>query len=168
MSSLPQRSMIPWRRNPGGTGNAMQRRIRILLIEDDAHRIERLKSWLPSDFVVIEARSAGRAIGLLVRHREGELAGIMLDHDLQAQAITAEDRYLSGSDVVDLIVKHVEKDVPVFVHSTNTTGGPAMAKRLDSAGYWATQVPMYALTPAILSEWIDDVRDLHEDRSGDT
>ena len=72
----------------------MTRRFRILLVEDDQRRVDKFRSWLPSDVILAELRSAGQAMGFLKRIQPGELSGILLDHDLQQQALTASDAFL--------------------------------------------------------------------------
>ena len=44
-------------------------RMRILIIEDDPAREERLRSWLPADMSAMIARSAGTAMGILKRDK---------------------------------------------------------------------------------------------------
>jgi hypothetical protein len=70
------------------------------MVEDNPTRIEMLKSWLPEDVKVVVAACAGKALGVLKRDRGRVYSGILLDHDLQEQAVTATDLGLSGTDIV--------------------------------------------------------------------
>ncbi len=56
---------------------------RILIIEDDPYRIQRLKSWLPDDVKTVRATSAGRAIGVLQRDKGNLNCDLIKDLGLQ-------------------------------------------------------------------------------------
>jgi CheY-like chemotaxis protein len=137
--------------------------LRILIIEDDAERTERICSWLPDYVKPVVVTSAGKAMGLLNRDRGKVYAGIMMDHDLQEQIAAESDRHLSGTDVVESIMRNISKEVPIFIHSGNIQQGPAMASRLEKADYWVTRVPIFKLNKNILLKWIEDVRDWWEE-----
>jgi CheY-like chemotaxis protein len=137
---------------------AAVRRLRVLIIEDDRGRVRTFKSWLPEDVIPVVAWSAGRALGILERDRGNVYAGILLDHDLQQLAATGADEYLSGTQVVEAIVRNVSTEVPILVHSMNPARAPVMARRLAEAGFSVTQVPMEALDRERLGEWLQDVR----------
>ena len=65
---------------------------RILLIEDNRERIALFRDWLRnSEFVLIDASSGGRAKGILRKGLTGGIAGVLLDHDLDQQPMTAAD-----------------------------------------------------------------------------
>lgn len=135
---------------------------RLLLIEDDESRIARVTSWLPPDFRLVIARSAGRAIATLKRDDPTTYAGIMLDHDLQLQTAAAAEVALSGTDLVEVIVRRVDHDVPVLVHSMNPARAPAMVDRLKRAGFMTSYIPFAKLTAEAFESWIEEVRDLWE------
>jgi CheY-like chemotaxis protein len=135
------------------------RRLRILLIEDDVRRVERFQAWLPKDVIVVVARSAGPAIGILERDRGAVYSGILLDHDLQERAIAGVDSHLSGSDVARAIVQYVDPGAPILVHSMNPQRAPLMAKRLDDAGFVVTQAPMETLDRDQVLAWLESVRE---------
>jgi hypothetical protein len=137
--------------------------LRILIIEDDAERTERICSWLPDYVRPVVVTSAGKAIGLLNRDRGKVYSGIMMDHDLQEQAVTERDKSLSGTDLVNSIIHNISKDVPIFIHSGNIKDGPAMEKRLESSDFWVTRVPMFRLNKETLLKWIEDVSDWWEE-----
>ncbi len=136
---------------------------RILLVEDDPDRIRLLKSWLPAYVIPVVVTSAGKAIGLLERDRGRVYAGIMLDHDLQEQLAAVSDRYLSGNDVVNAVIKNVQKDVPIFIHSMNVSQAPLMVNKLESAGFQVTRIPVRDLSNKRLADWVEDARELWED-----
>jgi CheY-like chemotaxis protein len=136
---------------------------RILIVEDDPDRIEKFRSWLPKDVRTNVVTSAGKAMGVLKRDPGRVYDGIMLDHDLQRQAVNKVDRSLSASDLVDSIIHCVSKDVPILIHSTNVTEAPFMAARLESARFWVTRIPMSALTQKRLLDWVVEVRESRAD-----
>ncbi len=138
---------------------------RILLIEDDLSRIERLRSWMPQSIRLVVATSAGMAMGTLKRDGRGTYAALMLDHDLQQQAATTADATLSGSDLVNLIIQHVGRDAAMLVHSMNSTKAAGMEERLNRAGFWVTRIPMDRLTKEAFCDWVADVEHLWADRS---
>ena len=136
---------------------------RILIIEDDPDRIQRLQSWLPSNVKTVVAKSAGRAIGVLQRDKGNVYAGILFDHDLQEQAATESDKYLSGTNILDVIIKFISRDVPILVHSMNDSRAPIMANKLTAAGFYVTRLPMSMLTKSKLMQWIEEAREIWED-----
>lgn len=134
--------------------------IRLLIVEDDAERIDLFRAWLPEDVRLVVASSAGRAIGVLRRDRGTVYAGILLDHDLQMQAIdTAADGELSGRQVVDTLIECINRDVPILVHSMNRGGARVMVRKLESAGFDVTRLPMADLGRADLLDWLDLVQE---------
>jgi len=136
---------------------------RILIVEDNTPRAGLLKTWLPKDIIPVVVTSAGSAIGLIKRDKGNVYAGIMLDHDLQENIVTQADISLNGMNVVDAIIRYIPNDVPIFVHSTNVTQGPAMARMLEKYNYFVMQISMNQLTQRKLLEWVENVRELWED-----
>ena len=133
------------------------RAFRVLLVEDDPERERLLRSWLPPGVRVVVARSAGQALGILERDRGDVYGAILLDHDLTERTVTERDRSLSGSDVVGAVVAHVDRTVPVLVHSMNPREAPGMVERLERAGFDVTRRPMAQLTREWLVHWIGEV-----------
>ena len=141
--------------------------LRILIVEDDPRREQRLRAWLPPDVTPVVAPTAGTAIGIL-RHDRGRVyAGILLDHDLQDRRRTESDKWLSGQDVVEAIVHYVDRHVPILVHSVNAVGRQAMATRLRRAGFEVVVKPMTELTAADLDTWLGEVREAAETSESD-
>lgn len=136
---------------------------RILMIEDDEVRIERIASWLPPDFRLVVTRSAGRAMRTLHLDRPSTYAGIMLDHDLQQQIAADAEASLSSSNLIDLIIRKIHHDVPVLVHSMNSSRGPMLVERLRGAGFYTSYVPFEQLTRQGFLNWIEYVRELWEE-----
>lgn len=138
-------------------------KFRVLMIEDDSERAVVLESWLPEDVIVVLARSAGQALGILERDQGSVYAGIMLDHDLQMQTITESDKVLSGTDIVDAIIRNIDRRTPILVHSHNRTRAPIMASKLSSAGFWVIQIFIDKLAKADVRDWAEDAREIWED-----
>ena len=139
--------------------------IRILIVEDDLDREKLLVSWLPPGVKAIVATSAGKAMGIL-RVDRSVYAGIVLDHDLQARKAAESDRYLSGQDVTQAIIRHISRHVPVLIHSMNASQRAVISSQLQRAGFEVTTMPMDALTSELFRAWVDSVienwRDLFE------
>lgn len=132
----------------------------ILLIEDSAHRIGRFREWIAgTEFVLIEASSGGRAMGVLRKGGTDGIAGLCLDHDLHEQPMTDVDMTLSTSNLMDSIVLSVPRSVPVLIHSMNASKPPQMVRRLQREGYSVTRIRMSTLTRDSFHEWLQDVRD---------
>ncbi len=141
---------------------------RILLVEDDQERVNTLISYMPKYVKVVHGVSAGRAIGILrVDHRtrrdKSPYCGIMLDHDLQEQIVCIEDGQLSGMNVEDVIINCVPRNVPSLVHSMNLSEAPMMVKKLKSAGFSVTRMPMREMTEAKLLAWLEDECEINDD-----
>lgn len=137
---------------------------RILLIEDDPERIERINQWLKNtDFVLIEASSGGKAKGILKKGMTGGIAGVMLDHDLEKQRLTSADMSISGTDLIKGISQSIPKHIPILVHSMNDSKSPLMAKQLNHQGYSVTKIKMEELTKSTFDEWLEEVADIWED-----
>lgn len=131
--------------------------IPILLIEDNPQRVVWFQNHLPIGFRLIHACSAGLALGILERDRGHVYGGILLDHDLQLNTITARDHGLSGTQVVDGILRTVSRDVPVMIHSMNPEKSPVMAARLESAGFQVSKTPWFEMTEALYLQWLEAV-----------
>ena len=143
---------------------------RILLVEDDQERADRLISYLPKHMRVVQASSAGRAIGIIRadhRHRgdKSPYCGIMLDHDLQEQIVSADDSQLSGMNVVGAIVQYVPRNVPVLVHSMNLSEAPTMVKKLTGSGFSVTRIPMWEMTTEKLLKWLEEECEIYDDHA---
>lgn len=135
---------------------------RLLVVEDDSDRMDMFRSWVPSDVHIVWARSAGVAIGLIRRDSSADYGGVLLDHDLQQQVITADDRDLSGSNVAQELIMNKYFDVPILVHSTNQRAAPRMVSQLSHAGFWVTHPPMYQLTPELFCKWVLEAKEFWE------
>lgn len=141
----------------------MTLRFRLLIIEDSRHRIEKIRSWLPEDCLFVTATSAGKAIGILQRDHGYVYGAILIDHDLHEQAVTETDLTLSGSDLVESIITHISRNVPILVHSMNPTRAPLVAQRLGRAGFEVTRIPYEELDRASFEAWLSDARGNWED-----
>jgi hypothetical protein len=145
------------------TTTMAHRVLRLLIIEDDATRVEQFRSWIPADVRAVIAPSAGTALGILQRARMSDYGGLMLDHDLQGRARTEADMRLSGSDLMGAIIRSISTDVPILVHSMNPEGASLMVQRLEGAGFSVTRIPMARLTRETFAAWLDEVRSAWED-----
>ena len=141
----------------------MKQFFRILLIEDDNDRVETFKAWLPEDFRLVHAGSAGRAIGILQRDRTA-YAGIMLDHDLRGQMVTDKDFALDGTIVSKTIMAHVPSDTPILIHSMNPADAPKMELALNKSGFRVTRIPMTEMTEEKFCAWLEEAREMWESR----
>lgn len=139
---------------------------RILIVEDDPDRAETLQDWLPRDVRPVVVTSAGKAMGLLARDKGHVYAGILLDHDLQQQTAIEKDLYLSGEQVVESAIRNVYKDVPILVHSVNAQQASVMVSKLEAAGFDVTRMSMDHLKKEQLLEWVEEAREMWEDRDG--
>lgn len=128
----------------------------ILLIEDDPNRVKRFNAAAPQGVRIIDARSVGVSLGML---RRDQYSGILLDHDLGKAAITAEDRSLSGSDLIETIVVTQKRGIPILIHSVSQQGASIMAKRLNMEGFDVTRCRFPDITDKVLQEWFSKIRD---------
>jgi len=136
---------------------------RILMVEDDPKRAEKLAAWMSRDVRLVVVTSVGKAIGLLKRDRGNVYAGMMLDHDLHEQAVLGTDLKLTGKHVADAIIQYISRNVPILVHSGNIAEAPILKKQLLQAGFDVTQIPMFQLKKEALNEWVEDVYELWEE-----
>lgn len=132
--------------------------IRLLVVEDNAERLALFERWMPDDVRVTWAPSAGRAMKIIELDAGGVYAGMLLDHDLVDQNASDAELGLTGRHVVDRIVRHIDPDAAMLVHSINPAGARMMVEKLESAGFWTTRVPFPQLGEARLCRWIDDIR----------
>ena len=145
------------------TVTAGRRVFRLLLIEDDVGRVEDFRAWLPPWAMLVWAQSAGAALGLIQRDRGRVYGGVLLDQDLELRAMTADDAFLSGTDVALALVQHFSMDVPILIHSVNHVQAPRVARQLEDRGFWVTRIPFYDLSEARFRGWIDEARDIWEE-----
>ena len=141
----------------------IKRVFRILIIEDDQNRIDCFRSWLDHDIRLVVASSAGRALGILERDKGYVYAGILLDHDLEKQAATDKDLDTTGSHLVITIIRNIDKDVPILVHSMNPAKAQTMVEKLSDAGFTVSRIPMGDLTKMRLRAWVEDAHEIWED-----
>lgn len=140
--------------------NSPKLRPRILLIEDDPDRITTFRAWLEgTEFVLIEASSGGRAMGMLRKGMMDEIAGLCLDHDLNQQPVTESDLRLSASHLMSAISLTLPRTAPVLIHSMNVQKPVTMERQLKSAGFSVTCTRFVALTKELFGVWLDEVRD---------
>lgn len=140
--------------------NSPKLRPRILLIEDDPDRIVTFRAWLEgTEFVLIEASSGGRAMGMLRKGMMGGIAGLCLDHDLVQQPMTETDLRLSASNLIPAISLTLSRSAPVLIHSMNVQKPVTMERQLKSAGFSLTRTRFVALTQKLFGVWLDEVRD---------
>ena len=133
---------------------------RILLIEDNVERIQVFRKWIAdTEFVLIEASSAGRARGILRKGMTDGIAGVCLDHDLELQPVTESDLHLSASNLIDAITTSLPRQTPILIHSMNASKPVGMQRRLTAGGFSVTRIRMAALTQEMFGEWLADVRD---------
>ncbi len=133
--------------------------LRVLIIEDNAERIACFRAWKPGDVHFVLATSPGPALGIIRRDRGLIYAGVMLDHDLVEQSICASEIEFSGTQVTTSIIENFSYEIPILIHSMNDAKASAMAKRLISADFSVTRVPMAVLSEQRLHEWLNEVRE---------
>ncbi len=83
-------------------------------------------------------------------------SGIMLDFDLDP--IVRND-HRTGMDVAKAIIKHVNNDVPVLVHSMNPGGSNEATTALSGAEFHVVQTPFRKLKRSAFLDWLDDCYD---------
>jgi CheY-like chemotaxis protein len=132
--------------------------LRILVVEDSNWRIDQFRKWAPADVRLVETRCGGRAIGTIRRSRRDDWAGIMLDHDLNEQAVSNAHGDVDGRAVVQAIVDSVDPATPILVHSMNSLGADSMKRALESAGFYVLRIRMVDLTQELFLDWLEDVR----------
>lgn len=121
-----------------------------------------IKEWArraAGDVHVVWASSAGLAIGILRRERGRGFDGVLVDHDLTQANRTSVDDLLSGKDVANAMAEHLDRDIPVFVHSGNRLEAPRLAAQLMSAGFGVTYIPFEVMTYGDLETWLEEVRE---------
>lgn len=136
--------------------------IRIFIVEDDQRRVDWFRAWLPKDMRLVHARSGGRALGVIQRDRTA-FSGIMLDHDLQQQAISASDSNISGSIVIRAVMQYLSPEIPIMIHSMNPGKATTMGKALEKSGFSVTRMPMGEMSKTAFLEWLEEVREYHEE-----
>lgn len=139
------------------TGHKKEKHVfRLLIVEDDQTRVGTILSWLPDGVQYVNAPSAGTAIGILKRAEKDTYSAIMLDYDLDKRAITQMDRHLSGYNVIEMIINHVSPDVPILIHSMNSSGGARMMESLIRARFSVTRITMQELNKETFLEWLTE------------
>ncbi|OPY80232.1 MAG: hypothetical protein A4E65_01582 [Syntrophorhabdus sp. PtaU1.Bin153] len=81
----------------------------------------------------------------------------------RGRARTERDKTLSGSDLIEAIIRNVSTDVPILVHSMNPKGASARVERLECAGFSVDRIPMFSLTKELLLKWLDETGSTWED-----
>jgi len=127
---------------------------RLLIVEDSAERERLFREWIPDDFRVTFVKSAGRAMKVLELDAGRVYAGILLDHDLDQAVAIESELQLSGRQVVERMVRLIDPDVPVLIHSVNPLGARMMEQSLVEHGFDVTRVPFFQLDRQRLGRWL--------------
>jgi CheY-like chemotaxis protein len=138
----------------------MATKLRILIVEDNDQRVQRLSAMLdPARIHLVHAASGGQALGILQRDRNA-YDGIMLDHDLTESTRTESDLGISGRNVVQTLVASQGLRKPsVLIHSMNPAGAASMEAALDRAGFPVDCIPYSELTRERLIAWVAGLAD---------
>ena len=91
----------------------------------------------------------------------------MLDFDLHLQATVSTDLDLSGKNIVEAVILHMDTSVPVLVHSMNPSGAPLMFRKLEEAGFTVLRISWHDLEKEIFLKWLSHVRGSWEDLWGE-
>lgn len=135
----------------------MQKKLRVLIVDDNAERRAALARYVGPSATIVECDTAGGAMGLLRRDRGAVYGGIMLDYDLGDRKGAGGGPFLSGEDVADALCDYMDRTVLIFVHSNSKTHTPALASRLRQAGFTVERVAFDDITEKIIREWVDEV-----------
>jgi len=139
--------------------------LRLLLVEDDSERVEKIRAWLPADVRLVWASCAGSALGLL-RHDKGDAyAGVLLDFDLHRQLKVNDGHPRTGADVARRLVTSLSRDTPILVHSMNSAGRTQSTAILRDAGFEVSIIPMKFLTQERFGRWLEQMRANHRLRT---
>jgi len=138
---------------------------RLLVVEDSDARVNKFREWIRAPFRATFVKSAGRALKVLELDAGRVYAGILLDHDLDQAMADDSERSLTGRQVVERLVRTVDRDVPVLIHSVNPLGARMMERNLVEHGFDVTRVPFFNLDRDRLGRWLEIVRDEWEARA---
>ena len=133
--------------------------LRLLIVEDNQERLDRFREWIPDEFRLTCARSAGRALEILRLDPGRVYAGLLLDHDLDQSVAAASELSLSGRQVTERITRLIDPDVPVLIHSVNPLGARRMHQMLNDHGFDVTRIPFFPLNRQRLQRWLEMVRE---------
>ena len=133
--------------------------IPILLVEDNPQRIKWFQDHLPIAYRLVSVRNGGNALGMLERDSGHVYGGILLDHDLQMKHVASSDRDITGSQVINALIGHIAKSVPILVHSMNLGKAPTMVLKLTEAGYAVTRKSWFEIDVSSYHEWLEEVKD---------
>ena len=87
-------------------------------------------------------------------------AGLLLDHDLPAQAVNAAEPPVTGTEVARGIARFVDPEIPILIHSLNAAGGRRMATTSTAGGFEVAPIPMAELTQDRLLARLETGRDV--------
>lgn len=132
---------------------------RLLVVEDSEDRIALFQEWIPEQFRATYVKSAGRALKVLQMDAGRVYAGILLDHDLDQSVVAESELQLGGRHVVKQLVRVIDIDVPVLIHSVNKLGARAMENSLLEHGFDVTRIPFYNLDRQRLVRWLEGVHE---------
>ena len=133
--------------------------LRLLVVEDSEARMELFREWIPEGFRTTFVKSAGRAMKVLELDAGRVYAGILLDHDLDQAVADDSELVLTGRQVVDRLVRVVDRKVPVMIHSVNLLGARMMEQTLVAHGFDVTRVSFFQLDENRLVRWLEGVRE---------
>ncbi len=115
---------------------------RVLILDDDQERHKAFRHFYNNQGIeTVHVTTVRAAIEALEKHQSGEarLDYVLLDHDLgeygPSEYGEGKTREYTGRDVADWMIRYLDADVPVRIHSWNIVAGAAMEKALREAGF---------------------------------
>ena len=132
---------------------------KLLLVEDGENRRRIFKAWTPPDVELRIAEDGGKALGIVNRMKEGEFAGVMLDHDLLYSPTAGMTQRVTGLDVARVLAQRASElnGTCALVHSNNTVHAPKIEKVLQGANYNVERIRFSDLTEERYREWVKNV-----------
>ncbi len=137
----------------------------VLVVEDSWQRLECIRRCCPPGVRVLNPKDGATAITTIKRDGDGIYGAIMLDFDLHQQNLAALPlgRLKTGREVAQQVIRTIQPDIPILVHSMNPAGHAVMVQMLTDAGFDVRSTRFADLSAEKLTAWMSAARECWED-----
>ncbi len=105
---------------------------RIFCIESDQTRVERFRAWAGFHTKIFQVRTGGEAATIFNMDEPGTWHGVMFEYDLERDPLAG---HVDGLETAKKMLPHLDREVPIYIHSANPTGAVKLEKLFHAAKF---------------------------------
>lgn len=117
------------------------RKFRLLLVEDNQDRIDKIHTWLPVNFELVIAANVDQAVELLKQNNVNTFGAFMLSLDIYKLSSISSDLIPPNSSLEVNLALKLAKDSSVLVISNDIGLSNLIGQGINNAGFDVTSIP---------------------------